>query len=384
MQHLKKTPLIFLLLLLIFLGCKPKQEVNNTEPRLQKRVVGYVAGYRDFDFETIAAEKLTHINYAFANIVDGKVAFDSAPIDGKILKTEDVLKMQALKKKNPDLKILVSVGGWTWSGGFSDAALTAESRAKLANSSAEFILQNQLDGIDFDWEYPNQTGAGNTHRIEDIENFTLLMKACRESLDSLSKLTGKYYLLTIATGANDTYIKNTQMGEVQKHLDFINIMTYDFYSGYNTQTGHHANLSPSIKPEMDKNSVHHAVKIHLEAGIPKEKLNVGIPFYGRMWGGVHANRNNGLFAPARTHAEIIYYRTIKEEHLNNPDSKVFWDDKAQVPYLYNATDSIFISFENQRSIAIKLEYVKEQELSGVMFWEYSDDYQQELLNAIKW
>ncbi|MFV0555135.1 MAG: glycoside hydrolase family 18 protein [Mangrovibacterium sp.] len=375
-----KFTLSFLLLAGLLSACNSKkaQQTENT----RKRVVGYVAGYRDFDFNSIAAEKLTHINYAFANIVDGKVAFDSQPIDGKILKSEDVIKMQELKKKNPDLKILVSVGGWTWSGGFSDAALTAESRSTLARSAADFVLENKLDGIDFDWEYPNQRGAGNTHRVEDIENFTLLMKACREALDELGKKTNKHYLLTIATGADDRYIQNTQMGEVQKYLDFVNIMTYDFYNGHHNATGHHANLFASDFLNKDHNSVEHAVKIHLEAGIPKDKLNVGIPFYGRLWKGVEPNENHGLFSNGRTSADIIYYRTIKENYLNDPKSEVFWDEKAQVPYLYNPTDSVFISFENARSIALKVDYIEKIGLSGVMFWEYSDDYNQELLNAI--
>lgn len=386
------TPLfswsILLSLLFFFPACNtPKgkrgeEKVEEAQTDVRKRVVGYVAGYRDFNFEEIAAEKLTHVNYAFANIVDGKVAFDTKPIDGKVLNTEDVLKMQQLKKRNPELQILVSVGGWTWSGGFSDAALTAESRARLAKSSAEFVEANKLDGIDFDWEYPNQVGAGNVHRVEDIENFTLLMKACREELDKLTERTGKAYLLTIATGANDAYIKNTRLKEVQQYLDFINIMTYDFYTGAYNQTGHHANLYAYGHKDPRMSSVEKAVRIHLEAGVPKDKLNVGIPFYGRMWKGVALKGDTPLFAEARTAAEIVYYRTLKDDYLNNKDFKHLWDDEAQVPYLFNVKDSIFVSYENAKSIGIKVDYIKSQDLSGIMFWEYSDDSEQDLLNAI--
>lgn len=113
------------------------------------------------------------------------------------------------------MKILVSVGGWVWSGNFSDAAMSVESRHKFANSAADFVKQYDLDGIDIDWEYPNQIGAGNTHREEDIRNFTLLMKSTREALDRLEQEEQKEsLLLTIATGADSAYVVNTELGEV--------------------------------------------------------------------------------------------------------------------------------------------------------------------------
>ncbi|MGE5297316.1 MAG: glycosyl hydrolase family 18 protein, partial [Solirubrobacterales bacterium] len=96
---------------------------SSTSAQKKYNVVAYVAGYRDFDFSTIQAKKITHINYAFVNVVDGQVHFD-ASIDNTPLKKDDLFKLNGLKKINPDLKVLVSVGGWTWSGGFSDAALT--------------------------------------------------------------------------------------------------------------------------------------------------------------------------------------------------------------------------------------------------------------------
>ena len=100
--------------------------------------MAYVAGYRDFDFSTIQADKITHVNYAFVNVVDGQVHFDTS-IDNTPLKKDDIFKLHALKKINPDLKVLVSVGGWTWSGGFSDAALTDQSRRRFAASAAAFV-----------------------------------------------------------------------------------------------------------------------------------------------------------------------------------------------------------------------------------------------------
>ena len=154
-------------------------------------IVGYVAGYRGFDMSKIDATKLTHINYAFANIIDGRVEFDTARIDDTGRNIDDISKINDLKRVNPDLKVLVSVGGWGWSGNFSDAALTDSSRTRFSESAAEFILSTGIDGIDLDWEYPNQVGAGNIHRPEDIENFTLLLKAVRLHIDSLSRKQGR-------------------------------------------------------------------------------------------------------------------------------------------------------------------------------------------------
>ena len=308
---------------------------------------------------------------------------DTANIDDTSLKDDDLKTLQKLKNINPDLKFLVSVGGWVWSGNFSDAALTAESRTRFAKSAADFVLKYNLDGIDIDWEYPNQVGAGNTHRKEDIENFTLLMKATREALDEISaKENSGRYLLTIATGADSAYINNTRLGEAAKYLDFINIMTYDFYNGLHTTTGHHANLYPSSLNTSRISDVLHSVKLHVDAGVPLSKLTIGIPFYGRRWEGVSSNENHGLYQEAESVGQIMFYRSIVEECLSNDNYTRQWDAASMAPYLWNEQEKIFISYEDEESIGHKIKYLKEQGLSGLMFWEYSDDYDSQLLDAI--
>lgn len=371
-----KLKLALLLLLYSLLSCQ-KKEIK------KHNVVGYVAGYRNFDFSKIDAKKLTHINYAFANIINGKVQFDTTNIDNTSLKTSDLKVLQALKKTNPDLKILVSVGGWTWSGNFSEVALTEKSRKIFAKSCADFIKKYTLDGIDIDWEYPNQSGAGNTHRPEDKTNFTLLLKEVRRALNELEKQENnqKHYLQTIATGADRNYIINTELGKAQKYLDFINIMTYDFYNGWHKTTGHHANFTASNFPEKDKNTLINAVELHLKAGVKKNKINVGIPFYGRKWEGVKTNKNNGLFQPSKSVGMIDFYRNIVP-NINKNGFTRYWDKNAQAPYLWNPATKVFISYENEKSIAIKVAYLKKLDLAGVMFWEYSDDSQGKLLNTV--
>jgi chitinase len=364
--------------------CSPQPPERKPSPAHDSRVVGYVAGYRDFDFSTIDAAKLTHINYAFANIIDGRVQFDDGSIDGTALDEEDIRSLLKLKTINPNLKVLVSVGGWTWSGNFSDAALSEGSRTVFAESAAEFVKRNGLDGIDLDWEYPNQVGAGNMHRPEDKGNFTLLLGAVREHLDKLAAAENRKvpYLLTIATGADEAYITNTELGSAQKHLDFLNIMTYDFYNGLHKVTGHHSNLYPSMNPSRDKNSVIHAVDLHLETGVPPEKITIGIPFYGRKWEGVRDSGAPGIYQEAGTVGMIESYHVIAARGIDKDGFTRYWDEKALVPFLWNPESGVFISYEDKESIAHKIEYMKSRDLSGVMFWEYSDDDSSTLLKAI--
>jgi chitinase len=369
------------------MGCdnarKIKQESAQNSDPVEYLVVGYVAGYRDFDFSTIKADKLTHINYAFANVIDGEVHFDTTEIDNTELKASDIEALHALKRINPDLKILVSVGGWVWSGNFSDCALTEKARQKFAKSCAAFVKKYRLDGIDIDWEYPNQVGAGNVHRVEDVENFTLLLKSVREHLDSLAAVenTG-HLLLTIATGADSTYLANTRLGEVSKYLDFLNIMSYDLYHGNDAITGHHSNLYPSMQTGPKDISVSKSVEMHLAAGVPIKKINLGIPFYGRKWEKVKSDENNGLFQDAGSTGQIAYYRTLATTCTEEHGYREFWDDAAKAPMLWHPDSAIFISYENAQSIAHKMDFVKEKGLGGVMFWEYSDDHESRLLDAI--
>jgi chitinase len=380
-------PVLFVAVSFLFSGCNSQQKskAENQTVKSEKKymVVAYVAGYREFDFSTIDVSGITHINYAFANIRDGEVVFDTTKIDGVVPNAGDIVELNSLKVSKPDLKVLVSVGGWTWSGGFSDAALTEESRAKFAKSCAAFVKEFKLDGIDLDWEYPNQPGAGNIHRPEDVQNFTLMLKEVREELDLMAENEGKgnHYLLAIATGADEAFVQNTELGELHKYIDFLNIMTYDFYNGWHNVNGHHSNYLPSAQPEMDKNSVVNAVEMHVNAGFPVEKINLGIPFYGRIWKGVKAESDKILFNTAETVGMGIDYVDFFQ-NINANGFTRYWDDTAKAPYLWNPAEKTFISYEDEESIKLKIEYLKKRGLAGVMFWEYSADHDKKLLNAV--
>lgn len=367
--------LSFLALIAVSCGSRPTSS--------DYMVVGYVAGYRNYDFSKIDASGLTHINYAFANVVNGEVMFGSEGIDNTEMNAGDISALNSLKKINPDLKILVSVGGWGWSGNFSDAALTDSSRNRFGASAARFIRDYTLDGIDIDWEYPNHPGAGNTYRPEDVHNFTLLLECIRKHIDSLAAEEGRKekYLLTIATGATELYAENTELGPLSRYLDFINIMTYDLHHGGSYQAGHHANLGLSSIDAPDGDATERAVELHLRAGVPLKKLNIGIPFYGRVWKGVEPV-NNGLYRNASTTGAGMPYIEVLNA-LKDPGFARFYDSSASAPFLWNESDSVFISYDDEVSIAAKMKYVREKGLGGVMFWEYTEDVDGRLLRAIR-
>jgi chitinase len=344
------------------------------------KVVGYVAGWRnDWTTDNIDASKLTHINYAFADIVDGKI---SSYLEND---AANFSVLNALKEENSDLKILISVGGWSRSKFFSDAALTPESRDIFAQSAIDFLKKYDIDGIDLDWEYPGLSGDGNVYRAVDKQNFTLMLKVLREYLDRQSELDGRTsdpYLLTIATGASQSYLDHTEMHTAQQYLDFINIMTYDFHTGGSPIAGHHSNLYPSKSIHFTGPSADKAVQQHIDAGIPSHKLVLGVPFYGRSWTGVRST-DNGLYQwTSSSERGSAGFDDLRDEYINKNGFTRYWDEEAKAPYLWNPdTETIFV-YDDEESIAHKTNYIKARGLGGAMFWEYSSNYGEELLNAL--
>lgn len=357
------------------MSCSPS--ANNAEDLVpdEYKIIGYIAGWKGVDTSLIDAEKLTHINYAFANVIDGRVK------EGEGREEQDkqnLALLRSLKSKNPNLKILISVGGWTWSKGFSDAVLTASGRKIFTASAIDYLIRHDLDGLDFDWEYPAYPGDNNPYRPEDKDNFILMVRSVREALDSLGALTGKHYLQTIASGGFTEVLEVNDLGEAQKYLDFINIMAYDLIvQSWRDTTGHHANLYPS---KYSNRSSQKTVMEHIQAGVPANKLVMGLPFYGRSWKSVHP-QNNGLGQKGIGSKGYPFLQI--SELLDNPAYTRFWDEEAQAPYLWNAQDSIFVTFEDPQSLEAKVQFIKRHGLAGGMFWEYHEDSKDRtLLNAL--
>jgi chitinase len=379
-------------------------EEKKSEP---KRLVGYFPEWsiyqRKYNVADIPAEKLTHINYAFAKIANGECALvDSYAAIDKFYPGDkwdagflrgNFHQLQLLKKKHPHLRTLISVGGWTLSGPFSDVAQTEASRTKFAKSAVAFMKKYEFDGVDIDWEYPVSGGLeSNKTRKEDKQNYTYLLAALRKQLDEQGKNDRKAYLLTIAAPAGPKIYANLELDRIAKYLDWINLMTYDFHGGWSERTNFNAPLYPSKSdPEKDETirkhfNVDSAVKAYLAAGIPPEKLVVGVPFYGRGWGGVK-NVGDGLYqphgpAPKGTWENGVFdYKDLAANYVGR--SKRYWHDEAKVPWLYDEKSGVMISYDDAESLRLKAEYVNRQKLGGVMVWELSaDDSRATLLTTL--
>ncbi|MGA8742277.1 MAG: glycoside hydrolase family 18 protein [Terracidiphilus sp.] len=325
----------------------------------------------------VDAKYLTRINYAFANIQGGRMVL-GAPADA-----QNFAQLTALRNSNPRLTVLVSVGGWLWSTNFSEMALTAESRRVFEESVMVFLTQYDLDGLDIDWEYPGLPGAGHPFCAEDKENFTALVRELRERFDARTRKTGQRLYLTIAMGAGDDVIAHTEMRKVQRYVDTVNLMTYDYYeAGSDPTTGHHAPLYAD-PTDPKKASSDETVRAYEKAGVPAEKILLGVPFYGREWGEV-PEQNHGLFQVGKVvpGAYAPYSAITTNMLVTGAGFTRYWDDAAKAPYLYNAEKHIFVSYEDPESLGVKCKYVREHKLGGVMFWEYFGDPDGKLLQAI--
>lgn len=336
-------------------------------------IVGYVFP-RDEPIrpEAIAAEKLTHVNYAFAAVRGGRLA----PADAAA--SADLAALATLRRRNPELRVLVSAGGWSGSKGFSDLALTAARRRAFADSVVGYLRRHDLDGFDLDWEYPGLPGDGNPHRPADRANFSALLAELRRALAADGAARARRLLLTIAAGASAEYLEHTDMAAAQESLDLVNLMTYDFaVAEAGDRAAHHANL----RAGTGGNSAEAAVKAFLAAGVPARKLVLGVPFYGQAWAGVAGLQDLGRKGRPAPPGFDARYAALAG--LAGHDGWVRgWDEAAQAPYLLNASRRLFVSYEDPESLRRKSRFVLEQGLGGIMFWEYHADPSGALLDAL--
>ena len=372
---------------------------GNPPPITGPKIVGYFVEWgiygRNYNVTDIPADKLNVINYAFADIspagevviYDRWAAVEKAfPGDSwEQMPRGNYNQLRKLKQKHPHLVTMISVGGWTLSGRFSDAALTAESRERFARSAAKFIVEHGFDGVDIDWEYPVGGGLeSNVYRPEDKRNYTLLLRELRRQLDARGVLDGRKYYLSIASGAGDDKIRNLEPAGIAEVCDWINIMTYDFAGGWEKKTGHQAPMfSPEGRGASNPStlwSVDGAVRQFLDAGVDPKKLVVGVPFYGRGWTGVPSvNSGIGQLStglPAGSYEAGIYdYKDLVAMIKAKPDVyRVFEDTKAEATFLSApSANGLWVSFDDTAIVKRKVDYINGLGLGGAMFWELSGD-----------
>jgi chitinase len=338
----------------------------------------------------IPAQRLTHLFYAFARIEDGKCVV--APEAAAHFKA-----LAELKHRHPHLRTLISIGGWE-AGGFSDAALTADSRSRFVDSCMALFFERHrgsFDGVDIDWEFPVYGGPKQiTDRPQDRHNMTLLAQAFRERLDALGKQRGQEFLVTAALpvgrmqsdGPYDP-ARSFELAPLAKVLDFINLMTYDMGTAFSKVATFNAPLREDPADPLDPglrrwNNVEGAVKYYRDHGVPADKLVLGVPFYGRGFR-VTSAQDDGLYQAYSAPYDAGDWRTLRATRLEDPKWRRHWHPVAQTPWLFNADENVFVSYEDPRSIGIRARFAREQGLRGVFMWELTgDDEQHSLLQAM--
>lgn len=301
-------------------------------------VVGYVTSWGD---RMPNPQLVTHFNYAFAHVTD---SFDSVRIDNP----ERLRSIVALKDSNPELKVLVSVGGWG-SGRFSEMAANSQFRKSFAANCLRAVEEYNIDGIDIDWEYPTSSSAGISSSSEDKENFTLLMRDLRDAI-------GPDRLLTFADYADTAFVNYR---DVMRYVDFVNLMTYDIAD----PPFHHSALFRS--QVTGTLSVAEAVEHHLEAGVPLSRLVMGMPFYGR---------GSKDYKGQRAFVKLSFEGVYEEK----------WDSVSLVPYLVDTDGRMVLAHENVRSITHKCEYIRTKGLHGAMYWDSDNDDDTFTLSRAVW
>ncbi len=385
-----------------------------------------------------AAAKLTFINYSFGNVykqADGSVKCDSGinkandnntagdggdawadyqmdyaakdSVDGVGDTWESKLKgnfnqLKKLKAKNPNLKLFISLGGWTWSRFFSTAAATDANRKALVASCIDVYLKGNLkksggdpaggvgaaagvfDGIDIDWEYPGVQGIGNNvvDTVNDKHNLTLLMAEFRKQIDAYSATqNGKKFYLTAAIGAGADKIDQTEPAEYSKSMDWVNVMTYDFHGSWDATTNFHSHLyadpaDPQAGTLAGSYNTNDAINKLISKGFPANKLVLGVPFYGRGFGGVNTSVNNGLYQAKTKSPGLVGVQTeagySDYKAMVNLVGPRFYHPVTKQLYMYTASGDWW-SYDDVTTIRTKNEYIKAKGLRGNFSWALDGD-----------
>lgn len=376
----------------------------------------------------IPADQLTHLNFAFLDfdsngelVFTDKDAATGAPVgmdgvtwgdpNGGILSA-----MQDLRAKNPNLKIGVSLGGWSKSGDFSAVCANEATRKNLVDNVMKFIRYTNMDFVDVDWEYPgsqrqadlvdNKNDEGTPQASEaDRENYILFLQDLRKALDAQGQELNRTYELSVAISASKATLGlGTDIRRLFETVDFANVMTYDMRGAWDEYSGHQTGLytNPDDPYRESGLSVDDAVTYLLANGARADKIVIGAAFYTRGWQKVDAGNNPelpGLFGKAELCNKdadqspsrganneapmkdgeggraggVWSYRSLDGLKAAYPGLKEYWDDTAKAPYLYSEQTGAFFTYDNQRSVLEKTKYVKEKGLGGMISWMASQD-----------
>lgn len=379
----------------------------------QKQLVGYFtqwgiySGFLEKNLITTGEIKnLTELDYGFSDISsDGTCdsgdswadyqrpfAADEA-VDGQADATGQSLlgnfnQLRELKAEYPKLKIVMSIGGWAWSGQYSALASTAAGRQKFVSSCIDQYLKGDIpglpagaaagifDGFALDWEYPGEPGDGNPYSPQDGADYTALMQEFRTELSALSAggFGDRHYLLTANTAGSPVFAAQLQLRQVAKVVDWFNVMTFDYHGSWEPDGP--TDLSAALyvdprdpNPPANRFSVDQSVKYYESQGVRPSQISLSIPYYAHEWTGVAPGPNgDGLFQTATAGGGTPNYNQV----VTAP-GKTYWDPLSEAPYKYDAASGTFYTYDSPASVWLKGQYIEQQGLRGTMVWSLDGD-----------
>nr|AAP45631.1 chitinase [Lecanicillium fungicola] len=332
---------------------------------------------RNFQPADLSSSDITHVLYSFMNVQSDGTVFSSDTYADyeKHYPTDSwndvgnnaygcVKQLYLLKKQNRNLKLMLSIGGWTYSSTFPAAASTAATRKKFAQTSVAFLKDWGFDGIDIDWEYPKDA--------TEAQNMVLLLQAIRSELDSYAAqyAKGHHFLISIAAPAGPEHYNVLKLADLGKVLDYVNLMAYDYAGSWSTASGHDANLFASTQnANSTPYNTNDAVAAYIKGGVPASKIVLGMPIYGRSF-----EQTAGIGKPFNGIGSGTWEAGVWDyKALPRPGATVQCDNAVQGCYSYDSSTKELISFDTPAVISAKVSWLKSKGLGGSMFWEASAD-----------
>ncbi|MFT4152683.1 glycoside hydrolase family 18 protein [Parafilimonas sp.] len=319
-------------------------------------VIAYYAGNATA-IDAYPVEKLTHIIFSFCHLQGNELHVD------KMADTLTIQHLVELKKRNPSLKIILSLGGWSGCKTCSEVFATKKGRSAFAGSVKHLNAYFKTDGIDIDWEYPAIPGfPGHQYLPEDKQNFTALMKELRRKL-------GRKYEISFAAGGLDNFLhESVEWNKIARYVDKVNLMSYDLVHGNSTVTGHH---TPLYSTPQQAASADNAIRFFDSIHFPLSKVVIGAAMYGRIFN-VNNDAENGLYQPG-SFDHGISWKSFDRQAMEQQGYVYYWDDTAKAPYMYNKAQHKLFTYDNEQSMALKTKYAIDKGLNGIMFWQLGDD-----------